>query len=341
MHYRSLQPRDQLALDAALGGAALFGRDDQLAVVARGKHHRRFLHALLTAPFAEAPADRAFAATLTDAQGRLYAAAEVETSADAVTLWVGRGEAQLLIDRLMAHRVAERVTLTLDESLARVAVVGPRSLEIASEAGLTLPEPGAVAGDATRVSVASAQPNRAAETLPGAQPEVRITLPRDDLGALVGRLREAGAAIGCLAAAEVLRVCAGVPRIDKDVPEGSTPWEAGLADAVSLEKGCYLGQEALAMQAWRGQLRRHLCWVEPTGEATPEAGALLRDEGGRRAGHAGSGVVFAADGTTRALGLAMVSRKAAAPGAVLQAEAEGQTIGLRVLGTTREGVFAA
>lgn len=349
MSYRELSPRDQAALSVALQGAAIFGRDDLLAIRASGKHHRRFLHALLTAPFDPVEAGRSFAVTSTDAQGRLHAVADVLTDADEVLLWTGRPQAQALVDRLLGHRVAERVQIAIDESLAAVDLIGPAAAEIARAAGLPIPEQAGtwVAADVGEhaAKVTTLQPPSAHPEPDAGFPQVagglRISLPRDAVPALVGPLLGAGAQVGCFAAGEAIRVLRGDPRLPVDVPEGSTPWEAGLGDGVSLEKGCYLGQEALAMQAWRGQLRRHLCWVVPEDGATPPpAGTLLRDEAGRRAGHTGSGVVL----PEGALGLAMVSRKAAAPGTRLtaaNADADtGTTVALRVIGTTRQGVLA-
>ena len=360
MSYRTLSTRDAASLDAALTRAAIFGRDDLVAVRASGKHHRRFLHALTTAPFNDAPTDVAFAATQTDAQGRLLAALRCVTSADAVEVWIARPLAQVWIDKLLSHRVAERVQIALDDDAALVEVVGPSAgaiVDAAMPAATDALEPDANAtrvetrtlpGDQTRTCRIWRDATGGAEGSPlgPALPRVCISLRRDDLGLLVPALLQHGAALGCFAAAEALRIGAGEPRVALDVHDGSTPWEVGLNDGVSLAKGCYLGQEALAMQAWRGQLRRALCWVEPIGPP-PAPGTQLRDGQGRKAGLSGSGIVLS-DG--RAFGLATIQRKAAVAGNELSwsiAATEGEDSqpasagGMRVVATTRAGALQA
>jgi tRNA-modifying protein YgfZ len=342
MTYRMLTARDQAAFDAARSGAVIFGRDDRVAIVARGKHRVRFLHALMTAAFEGRAELDVFDATLTDAQGRLIADARCLVGADDITLFVARRRAANLIERLMSHRVAERVSLDIDEDIALVELIGPAAMAVLATtvaAPLTL-----APGRATPLDIAGnpvrATPIRAGggEGSPGgdALDGVAVVMARAGLGAVVPLWLAAGAQIGCHAAVDALEVVAGTADLDVDLPEGTTPWEAGMAASVALDKGCYLGQEALAMQVWRGQLRRHLCWVQPIGDALPETGALLRDAAGKRAGWAGRGVVFA-DGSR--LGLATVSRKFALADMALQTE--GGAAQLRVIGTTRPGVWTA
>lgn len=54
------------------------------------------------------------------------------------------------------------------------------------------------------------------------------------------------------------RIVQGLPRLGVDALEGDLPQEAGLADAVSFDKGCYLGQEAVAKVRNLGHPRRVL-----------------------------------------------------------------------------------
>jgi folate-binding protein YgfZ len=52
------------------------------------------------------------------------------------------------------------------------------------------------------------------------------------------------------------RVLAAIPRFGVDATEEDLPQEAGLADAVAFDKGCYLGQEAVAKVRNLGHPRR-------------------------------------------------------------------------------------
>lgn len=66
-------------------------------------------------------------------------------------------------------------------------------------------------------------------------------------------------------AAEAWRIEAGIPRVGVDVVDGDLPQEGGLEGAVSFEKGCFLGQEAVAKVRNLGHPRRVLLAVESPG----------------------------------------------------------------------------
>jgi folate-binding protein YgfZ len=57
-------------------------------------------------------------------------------------------------------------------------------------------------------------------------------------------------------ALEAWRTAAGIPRFSVDASEDDLPQEAGLDDAISFDKGCYLGQEAVAKVRNLGHPRR-------------------------------------------------------------------------------------
>ncbi len=341
MSVRVLSPADQLALDAALQRAALFGRDDQVPVVVRGPDRVKFLHNMLTQDVKGLALGQVRPAALCDAQGGMVAAATLVTEAERIILWVDRLQSQALVETLDKYVIMDDVELGIDEGLALVGVVGPQAPAVLQRLGVTLPEAGQViAASLGTVPVQLWQDVTAGGPQSPMGPgvaEVLLTLARDDLAALVPLLTGQGATIGCHAAAEALRIFAGRPRLGIDVDDASLPPEAGLPATVHFRKGCYLGQEAIAMMTYRGQMRRHLSWVEPLGSPVPDQGWALRTVDGKRAGRMGSTVVLQ-DG--RAIGLAMVQRKAFAVGAELVATGEdGITGRIRVLGTTVADVF--
>lgn len=117
------------------------------------------------------------------------------------------------------------------------------------------------------------------------------------------------------AALELERIRLGEPAVPGEIHDDHNPFELGLADRVSLNKGCYVGQETLARLATydgvRQQLRRW--WLpaggaggDAAGGAAPEPGETLLDAAGERAGRISS--VLAVDGGW--VGLALVRRAA-------------------------------
>lgn len=79
------------------------------------------------------------------------------------------------------------------------------------------------------------------------------------------------------AAFDAARVAAGAPRFPNELNEDYIPLEAGVWDAVSFRKGCYVGQEIIARMESRGQLARRLVRLHVDGEIA--AGAEISAQG--------------------------------------------------------------
>ena len=93
-------------------------------------------------------------------------------------------------------------------------------------------------------------------------------------------------------AVEAWRIRAGLPRFGVDVFEEDLPQEGGLSSAVSFDKGCYLGQEAVAKVQNLGHPRRLVMSLVAHGSVSP-GDPVLSD--GSEAGEVTS-VVRDADG---------------------------------------------
>jgi folate-binding protein YgfZ len=75
-----------------------------------------------------------------------------------------------------------------------------------------------------------------------------------------------------LAGAEALeawRIVAGIPRFGVDALEDDLPQEGGYVDAVSFDKGCFLGQEAVAKVRNLGHPRRIVMHLSADGAVSP------------------------------------------------------------------------
>lgn len=101
--------------------------------------------------------------------------------------------------------------------------------------------------------------------------------PAGPLAALRQALLAGGAVTIDEAEAEILRVEAGLPEYGRDLDEDRMPAEAGLDDAVSYNKGCYLGQEVVVRLRDRGHLNRKLCGLRfASATVIPAVGSKLR-----------------------------------------------------------------
>jgi len=111
------------------------------------------------------------------------------------------------------------------------------------------------------------------------QPEYLILTPPSDTSA--GEIAAAVAANGgapvSREAYDAYRIERGFPRFGEEVTENEHPLEAGYWDAVSFDKGCYVGQEVLARLRNYDKVMRYLCRLRA--DQPMEAGAVLYSGG--------------------------------------------------------------
>lgn len=82
---------------------------------------------------------------------------------------------------------------------------------------------------------------------------------------------------------EAIRIANGIPRWGRDMDTKTFPQEVGIEErAVEFDKGCYLGQEAMAKIHFRGRVNRKLVRIESAQEL--ERGTELTDVEGTKAG---------------------------------------------------------
>jgi folate-binding protein YgfZ len=74
------------------------------------------------------------------------------------------------------------------------------------------------------------------------------------------------------------RAEAGIPWYGLDMDERTLPMEMGLDDAISLDKGCYRGQEIVARVRFRGHLDRNLRGIKMEGKPEPHSEVRLQDQ---------------------------------------------------------------
>lgn len=103
-----------------------------------------------------------------------------------------------------------------------------------------------------------------------------LLVPEDGAPAFENEISAAGGERIPEADREARRIEAGRPRDGMDVDESRTPDEAGLGEAVSTTKGCYVGQEVVARMRTYGRLPRRLVgFLFPDAAAPPPPGSRL------------------------------------------------------------------
>ncbi|MFO7545031.1 MAG: hypothetical protein R6W77_06005 [Trueperaceae bacterium] len=127
-----------------------------------------------------------------------------------------------------------------------------------------------------------------------------LLVPTGALVAVLNALRGGGAELVGEDALDAAKVAGRLASAGGEAGEGVLPQEAGLEDALSYRKGCYLGQEIMARIEARGNLRRALASVVLDGPPDPGTGAPEIRYGGKVVGRLGT-VARMPDGSHRAL----------------------------------------
>lgn len=158
-----------------------------------------------------------------------------------------------------------------------------------------------------------------------------IACPWDDAPTVWAALLGAGEPFSVqpagLGARDTLRLEAGLMLSGQDIDETTSPLEAPLGWTVKLDKGAFLGREALLRQRTEGVTRR-LVGFEPVGQAIPRRHYAICGDG-RRLGEVTSGTF--APFLRRALGMGYVPVAHAAVGADLGVEVRGKMVPARVV----------
>jgi folate-binding protein YgfZ len=132
------------------------------------------------------------------------------------------------------------------------------------------------------------------------------------------RLRPAG-----WAAYNACRIEGGRPIFGIDFDDSVLPAETGqMGRAVSLTKGCYLGQEIVARMVARNQFARQIVGLRMADDALPIAGAMVYDDQQNQVGGITSSTVSPVL-SNAAICLGFVKKQFVAPGTVVTVPAEG------------------
>jgi len=258
----------------------------------------------------------------TTAKGRIFALATVHRLPGALTLLVATDRAEAL--RAWIDRYTFREEVQVEDrrvSHATLAVCGPRAASIVT-AGF--PQAAGLARHGAAEVELDGVPALLVRTFPLAGDAWLVNVPR--AAAEAARARLMAAADGRLVHAspetvEALRVEAGLPLSGRELTEEHNPWEARLDEAISLSKGCYVGQEVIARLNTYRKVARLLVRLESEGTSAAAAvaepvpfpeGAPVSAEG-ESIGVVTSSVVLP-EGESRVLALAYVRDEDAVPG---------------------------
>ncbi len=307
-----------------------------------GPDRVRYLNAILTNNVKDLAAGHGTISLLLNPQGHILAELETYALADQLVCVSYAMIREQLISWMDKYIIMDDVTLTDETELhGMLALEGPKAAAVVKElTGVDLGqvnELASVDGEILRFApreergrqddkAANAArhgpiPCRVVKRSPGGVVGAEFVVARDQLAPLWQILLDAvrkhgGGPIGYTALSGQ-RLAQGVPWFGYDFGEKQIPHEAGLENShISYTKGCYTGQEIVERVRSRGHVNRRRVSLQFSGDAVPEAGAVLTTVDGKEAGNVTRSARIW--DPPRVIGMGYVRKEAEAPGTTLQ-----------------------
>lgn len=313
----------QTAYEAARRAAGLLDRSARGRIVVSGTDRATYLQGLLTNDIvALKPGQGCYSAYLT-AQGRMIADLFVYELGDVILVTVAGEVKATVLARLDQFIFSEDVALgDVTETFAQFAVIGPGAAAVVAgvlddgsvEALSALPEHGNLR------TTAAGHPVIVVRVTDTGEPGFDLFVERAQGDVVLGRLQAAGAATIDAETADAVRIESGVPVFHRDMDEETIPLEAGIEGrAISLTKGCYVGQEVIirVLHRGHGRVARRLVGLQISGDVVPATAAVIKS-GDREIGHVTSATISPALG--QVIALAYVQRDFVEPGTAVTVE---------------------
>ncbi len=222
-----------------------------------GEQRAWFLHQVLTQAFEDAAPGEARDAALITVHGRMRAFMETIATDDSILMHFEPELLRTLPAELERYVFATRVGISdVTDELGLVLVVGDRWQDLVASSG----------------SIVAAHPTSSLGVDAG-----YVWVERGGVAGILDLLSGSGAETTSEDELEALRISHGVPRWGREMDDKTFPQEAGVdSTAVRYDKGCYLGQEAMAKIHFRGKVNRRLAVLESSSPLEP--GAEVRAE---------------------------------------------------------------
>lgn len=288
----------------------------------RGKDRSRFLHGMVTNDIRNlSPGQGCYALMLTP-QGRILTDMRILCLEDSLMLVIDSDLIQKDLTLLRKYIISDQVEV-IDRSadLAVLSLQGPKASEAV---GSLCTEPVLPEAPFEHLPInlggISARCARIRRTAAGGYD---LILASDHLADLWNALLAKGGRLGLrpagLEAWNAHRLEAGIAWYGFDMDEARIPLETGLEDAISFDKGCYIGQEVVARATYRGHVNRKLMGLVLSGNQPAEREDKVFRNGQEVGWVTGSAY---SPRLQRAVALAYVRREVWRPGTVVRVESQ-------------------
>lgn len=273
--------------DAIRGGVAVLDLSDAGKLELSGKNAVQFLNGLVSNDVKSLGAGDGALAAFPTLQGKLMALCRIYNLGTHLLLELDAINREKIFKNLSRFVAAGEFFLTdVSDHFALYSLQGPHSADLI-EALTEEPIDDERQYKISERKISGAQVFIASHNRCG-EPGFDLFIPAEFAPKALETILTRGAVFGArqvgLAAFEIARIEAGVPREGVDAGENYIILESELESAVSYTKGCYLGQEVIARIHWRGQPAKRLRGLLIDAKKLPPPGTQLYAEDGKKAG---------------------------------------------------------
>ncbi|WP_026072278.1 YgfZ/GcvT domain-containing protein [Nodosilinea nodulosa] len=261
------------ALEALSKGAALVDRSHWGVIQMDGGDRLRFIHNQTTNTFTQRQPGEGCDTIFVTSTARTIDLSTIYVTEESLLILTSPGQDQRLINWMDRYIFpADQVSLAnLTGEMAVFSLIGAGSADILKKLGISvdsnLPYAHHQSFSLGDVSL------RLAVGCGLALPGYTLLLPMEAADSVWLRLTHGGAVPAGESLWQQLRVQQGRPAPDHELTEDYNPLEAGLWQAISFDKGCYIGQETIArLNTYQG-VKQQLWGIQLSQLASP--GALL------------------------------------------------------------------
>jgi len=271
---RSFSKHD-LEYEAVRQHAGLFDLSHRSLIRFTGADRISFLQGMVSNDVQSAGIGDGLYATVLDVHGKILADLRIFLQTDQILVDCWGFLKEKLLAHLHRYLIADEVEIMdLSEQFGTISLQGPGSRQILQS---TIPNIQLPSKNLSHTSVSFGEIDvwliRATHT---GEEGFDLLFPLNNLEPFLSRLEEIEKTFALswvgTEVQEVVRLEAGIPRYPIDMDEGTLLLETGLENAVSFEKGCYLGQEVIERIRSRGHINRKLLGIRLQGDQPASRG---------------------------------------------------------------------
>jgi folate-binding protein YgfZ len=260
--------------DALLHGCGISELSWRAKLAVTGRDRVRWLNGMVTNNIRDLAQGRGVYAFLLNPQGHILGDLYAYHRGESLLLDTDRSQLEKLSSSLKRYIIMDKVELSTPTDLSSISVIGPKSLEILSRIGASLPELEPL--QLVEIELLGIPVTVVRQDTPGVE-SYELWLNPGEVPRLWKALLETGATAAGTEAFEMLRVAAGIPVYGQDIRERDLPQETAQERALNFSKGCYIGQEIVERIRSRGAVHRNFSGLRIDG-AVPVPGTKIQSD---------------------------------------------------------------